>query len=306
MRLNFSILIVCLLIQGLCLNGQTCLEVDNDTLHLKLDLTRGGAISYISESGTDRNLVNIYDEGRYVQQSYYAGASLDRLADGQNPSWSPWSWNPIQVGDSYNNRAQILDYKKKGNTLYVKCIPMLWDMNNRPAEAIMEQWTSLEGNVLKVHNKLTCMRTDTLYGEGISSDQELPAVYPISALRNLYSYFGDAPFTGGALVNPAVKHLEDGFWGRYNGSMVTENWMAFVDDDHWGMAVYTPICNDFLAGMSGEAGGEAFDSSTSYIAPVKKETLFNNSVYEYEYYLLIGELEEMRSTIYKLKGKMNY
>lgn len=304
MKLNFSILFVFLLLRGFCLNGQASLEADNGTLHLKLDLTRGGAISYISESGTDRNLVNIYDEGRYVQQSYYAGRRLDRLADGQNPSWSPWSWNPIQVGDSYNNRAEILEHSKKGNTLYVRCIPMLWDMNNSPAEATMEQWTSLEGNMLRVRNKLTCKRTDTLYGEGVTSDQELPAVYPISAFKNLYAYFGEAPFTGAPLDKPEVQHLEDGFWGRYEGGMVTENWMAFVDENHWGMAVYTPICNNFLAGMSGQPGGEALDPSTSYIAPVKKATLFHNSVYEYEYYLLVGELEEMRSTIYKLNARL--
>ena len=181
------------------LKAQDFLEFDNDTIHLKLDLTRGGAISYISKSGTNRSIVNIHDEGRYIQQSYYAGKSLNRIADGQNPAWSPWSWNPIQVGDSYNNRAQILDYSQDGNTLYVKCIPMLWDMNNRPAEAEMEQWTTISGNIIKVHNKLTCHRTDDIYGEGMSRSQELPAVYPISALKNLYSYFGVLPFTGAPL-----------------------------------------------------------------------------------------------------------
>jgi hypothetical protein len=291
---------IAFLILGLAVSGQGTLEIDNDTLHLKLDLSRGGAISYISKSGSIRNLVNIHDEGRYVQQSYYAGTNLNQIEDGQNPNWSPWSWNPIQVGDSYFNRAEILASKKDGNTLYVKCIPMLWDMNNRPAEAIMEQWTTLSGNMLKVRNKLTCKRTDTLYGEGISKHQELPAVYPISALYNLYSYFGDKPFTGAPLDNPEVKHLEDGFWGRYQDGMVTEHWMAFVDDNMWGMAVYTPICNDFLAGMFGNPGGESVDSSTSYIAPVKYESLYKDSVYEYEYYLLVGELEEMRSAIYDL------
>jgi len=125
------------------------LVIDNGILTLKLDLTRGGAISYISLSGSQRNLVNIADEGRYIQQSYYAGNKLDRKAEGQSPRWSPWTWNPIQVGDVYRNRAQILSFQKNNNELYVKCIPMLWDMNNHPAEAEMEQWTWLESNVLK-------------------------------------------------------------------------------------------------------------------------------------------------------------
>ncbi len=290
-----------LILSGFPLFGQI-LELNNDTLRVKLDLTRGGAINYISESGSTRNLVNIHDEGRYIQQSYYAGQTLNRQAEGQNPNWSPWSWNPIQVGDSYKNRAEILEQSIDGNTMYTKCIPMLWDMNNEPAEAEMEQWTTLIGNVIKVHNKLTCLRTDTIWREGTSNSQELPAVYPISALSNLYTYFGAFPFTRAPLSNPSVEKLQDGFWGRYQNGMVKENWMAFVDHSGWGMAVYTPICDDFLAGMAGYPGGEAMDGSTSYIAPVKKEQMYKNTVLEYDYWLVIGSLNQIRSEIYDLKG----
>ena len=283
-----------------CANRSDEMVLDNGVLTVKLDMTRGGAIKYISESGKTRNIVNIYDEGRYIQQSYYAGKSVDRVSDGQDPSWSPWSWNPIQVGDAFKNRAEILKYSTNENTLYTKCIPMQWDMNNRPAEAIMEQWVSLLGNVIKVRNKLTCHRTDTIYGENIPNHQELPAVYPISSLKNLYSYFGSDPFTGDTLDNPEVEHLEDGFWGTYQGEMVTEHWMAFVDDKKWGMGVYTPISSNFLAGMAGAPGYESTDSHTSYIAPIKTVALKKNDVFEYEYYLIIGELNEIRSEIYKL------
>jgi len=282
--------------------GQNFIELNNDTLHLKLDLSRGGVIAYLSVSGSNRNLINTHDEGRYVQQSYYAGKRLDRKSEGQSHQWSPWPWNPIQVGDAFNNRAALLESKKQGNTVYVKCIPMLWDMNNKPAEAIMEQWTTLTGSVLKVHNKLTCMRTDTLYGEGSKSSQELPAVYPISALKNLYTYLGKNPFTGETFSKLEVKHLEDGFWGRYHEDKITEHWMAFVNDGNWGMAVYTPTCVNFLAGMYLQPGGESKDPSTSYMAPIKQEELLKNSVYEYDYFLLIGDLEEMRSKIYKLNA----
>ena len=274
-------------------------ELDNDTLHLKIDLSRGGAISYISISGASKSIVNVHDEGRYIQQSYYAGNSLSR--PGQNQAWTPWPWNPIQVGDSYGNRAKIIKNTHIGNTLYVKCIPMLWDMENEPAEAVMEQWTTLMENVIKVHNKLTCHRTDDIYGEGINRDQELPAVYPISSLKNLYTYLGKAPFTGAPLDNPVVKNLSSGFWGTYLNETVTENWMAFVDDDLWGMAIYNPLCKNFLAGVAGNSFGGADDSSTSYIAPIKKSILNKNSVYEYDYYLIIGKIDDIRAQIYNLK-----
>jgi len=285
-------------------NTPSELTADNSMLTLKLDLTRGGAISWLSLSGSERSVVNIADEGRYIQQSYYAGKSLNRKTEGQAPRWSPWPWNPIQVGDAFRNRAQILDYKKSGNELYVKCIPMQWDMNNKPAEAEMEQWTTLNGMVLEVRNRITCHRTDQIYVDSIFCDQELPAVYPVSALKNLYTYQGDAPFTMASVQQLPVINLSSGFWGIYN--QVSENWMAFTDDAKWGMAVYNPLCSKFLAGLAGVTGKEATDGSTSYIAPVKKEILYKNCVYEYKYYILIGTLEEMRGKIYSLKKEMKY
>ena len=279
----------------------TATTIDNGIIILKIDTTRGGAISYLSKSGSQRSIVNISDEGRYIQQSYYAGKSVDRRAEGQSSHWTPWSWNPIQVGDYNRNRAKILTFQKKGDELYVKCIPMQWDMNNKPAEAEMEQWTTLQGSVLRVHNKLTCHRTDQIYGDSILNDQELPAVYPISALKNLYTYQGKVPFTNAPLDNPAVINLASGFWGIY--PTVSEQWMAFVDDNLWGMGIYNPNCTRFLAGMSGTIGGEASDGSTSYIAPVKKAMLTKNCVYEYDYYVIIGTLAEIRSTVYKLHLK---
>lgn len=273
-------------------------ETDNGIIKLKLDLTRGGAICYVSLSDSDRNLVNIADEGRYIQQSYYAGRSLDRRDEGQSPRWSPWPWNPIQVGDAYRNRAEILDFKKNGDTLYVKCIPMLWDMNNKPAEAVMEQWTVLKGNVIEARNRLTCSRTDTIYGEGMMKDQELPAVYPISELQSLVCYCGNEPFTGDTLSRPEVINLSSGFWGKYPD--VTEHWMAFVDNNDFGMGVYNPMCTYFLAGRYGEPGGDAHSSSTSYIAPLKKAALKKNSVYEYTYYIIIGNINDIRKKVYEL------
>lgn len=278
------------------------LVADNGQLTVKFDLTRGGAISWISNSGSQRSLVNIADAGRYIQQSYYSGKSLNRIKEGQSPNWSPWAWNPIQVGDAFQNRAKILEFKQLKNSLYVKCIPMQWDMNNRPAEAEMEQWTFLNGKILTIRNRLTCHRTDEIYGDSLMLNQELPAVYPISALKNLFTYEGNAPFTNTPYKKLVVKNLASGFWGRYKE--VSENWMAFVDDADDGMLVYNPKCIMFLAGMAGEPGKEASNASTSYIAPIKDEILHKNSIYEYEYYIMIGSLAEMRKQVYEIKKNL--
>ncbi|MDP4276153.1 MAG: T9SS type A sorting domain-containing protein [Bacteroidota bacterium] len=276
--------------------------LNNGVVHVRQDLDRGGSISFVSKSSDFHNLVNTSDEGRYIQQSYYAGNDINRQSEGQSPSWSPWAWNPIQAGDYCHNRARILSSRKGTDTLYVKCIPMLWDMNNKPAEAEMEQWTVLDKNAIKVTCRLTCHRTDNIYGENISRSQELPAVYPISALCNLYSYFGAAPYTNAAMANTKVVNLSSGFWGIYNS--VTESWMAFVDGNQWGMGVYNPSTTNFFAGMLGDAGFESTNGATSYIAPTQKVALLKNSVYEYSYYIIIGSLTDIRSTVYSLHSAL--
>ena len=282
------------------------IEIGNGTIRLRQDLTRGGAICYLSLAGEERNLVNICDEGRYIQQSYYAGNVINRQADGQSAMWSPWAWNPIQVGDYARNRAQILECKQSGRRSYVKCIPMLWDMDNHPAEATMEQWTTIKGNVISVKNRLACHRTDEIYGEGRACDQEIPAVYLISALKNLHSYFGDAPFTNAPAEQTEVKQIIIGdpehFWGQY--PTVTEQWMAFTDDNNWGVAVYSPSATSFLAGrFDDNLEGDAMSAATSYIAPLRTERLMKDSTMEYEYHLIVGTIEQIRKEIYKIKRK---
>jgi hypothetical protein len=280
--------------------------IQNNHLCLIQDTTRGGAISYLSLAGSKRNLVNIADEGRYIQQSYYAGESVNRQAEGQSPAWSPWSWNPIQCGDYARHRAQILETRQTADSTYIKCIPMQWDMKNKPAEAIMEQWTSLDGPVVTVRCRLTCHRIDAIYGEGKMNDQEIPAVYLISALNHLYAYFGNEAFVHAPIEKTKIIQLESGFWGTYasdNKQFPAEKWMAFVDNSGWGVGVYSPQATKFLAGRFGKAGRESKDGSTNYIAPLCIEKLMRNSVFEYTYYLIVGTLDEMRAKIYDIHEK---
>ena len=80
--------------------------------------------------------------------------------------------------------------------------------------------------------------------------------------------------------------------------------MAFVDDSNWGLAVYSPTAEAFLAGrFDSFLEGDAHHVACSYIAPIRQEALKKDSVMEYEYYLVIGTLDQMRKNIYKFKHK---
>ena len=274
------------------------LYLDNGVIRVGADLNYGGSITYLSLSDQDRNLINNHDRGRQVQQSYYAGESLDRRDEGQSEDWSPWPWNPIGAGDAYGNLPQVVDASNDGSIIYAKTIPLLWDMNNESAECYFETWIALEENTVHIWNRLITIRTDAKW-KVVSMHQELPAVYTIGDLYNLYTYDGSAPFTDAPLIQIQNSGPPWAYWGANAGH---EKWAALVDDTGWGVGVYNPTTEVFVGGFSGSPGGGTDDTSTGYIAPLRTELLDKDTIYEYECYLIVGTLAEIREFAYQKEG----
>jgi hypothetical protein len=273
--------------------------LQNSQVKVGVDLDRGGAIAWVSQASSSRNLVNIHDEGRYIQQSYYAGATLDRTAEGQwAPQYSPWSWNPVQAGDVYKNRSALLLHTNDGTVLYTKTLPKLWDMNNEDAESYMEQWIALQDGVVHVRNRLTSFRTDTRWGVKLQP-QEIPAVYIIASLPHLRTYLGDAPFTGAA-------HVETHSGWPWTPHVNLERWAAYVDNTGWGLGVFSPTASEMLCGRAGDPVGEALDGNTNYISPTRMVALQEQDVYEFEYWLTIGSVEQIRATAEQRAGMVAF
>jgi len=82
--------------------------LDNGTIRLGVDLTLGGAITWLSRSGSDVNVINSHDWGRQVQMSYYAGP-VPFVVGEKRPKkyWEGLGWNPIQVGDARPRRGEL-------------------------------------------------------------------------------------------------------------------------------------------------------------------------------------------------------
>jgi hypothetical protein len=93
------------------------LSIENSRVTVKIASHCGGAITWISQK-RGPNLVNTYDVGRLIQQSYYAGAALDLRNLGQSPSWSPWPWNPIQGGSFKGSPSIVEEFTSKNGVLY--------------------------------------------------------------------------------------------------------------------------------------------------------------------------------------------
>lgn len=271
--------------------------LDNGTVRLGVDLNIGGAITWLSRSGSDENVINSADWGRQVQMSYYSGP-VPFIVGKKKPAkhWAHLGWNPIQAGDDFGNGSKILDHKNDGKSLYVKCVPMQWPLENVPGECAFEIWLELDGSAVRARCRLSNARTDHTPYPGRS--QELPAAYTNAPLHRIMTYSGERPFSGGKLTEIKAKNAEEG-WGQW---FATEGWSALVNDENWGLGVWSPSCVRFTGGFSGMPGsGGPKDAPCGYLAPVRFEILDHHIVHEYRYELILGTLDEIRDRIARHK-----
>jgi hypothetical protein len=273
-----------------------CKYLDNGQIRLGVDLDLGGAITYLSDANSDNNVVNSYDFGRQIQMSFYAGPVPFGVGDKQpKKHWSHIGWNPIQSGDDFQHGSRVIDYRQDGNSLYLKCVPLQWPLDNVPAECTFECWITLAGHTAEVRGRLNNQRSDkTQYA---ARTQELPAVYTNGPLYRLMTYTGRRPFTGDSLER-IVKPVDNPApWARW---LATENWAALVNDADWGLGIWNPGCFRFSGGFAGVPGaGGPKDNPTGYIAPNHDEILDHDIQYEFSYVLILGPLDEIRQYVYR-------
>jgi len=268
----------------------------NQAIRLGVDLNLGGAITYLAPvTNRQANLINSFDWGRQVQLSYYSGPVPFQPPGAKlSAAWRGLGWNPIQSGDCYGHRSRVLQHTNDGHSLYLKCVPMQWPLENVPGDCVCEVWLELAGPVVNARCRLTNHRADlTQYPARM---QELPAVYVNGPFSRLMTYRGDRPFTGAALSQIEAR-LERGAWGHW---LATENWAAEVNAAGWGLGVWNPGAYAFSGGFAGEPGdGGPLDSPTGYIAPNRDEILDHNITYDYAYALIVGTLQEIRNYVYQ-------
>ena len=259
--------------------------IQNGHLKLGIDLGSGGSIFYLSELPGDRNLLNHFDRGRFVQQSYYGAKDGSLWVD------KPWRWNPVQGGGYKGEPAKVLKSVLEGNQLSVASRPKHWATGEDVNEATLEESIDLTDRLAHVHYKFT-------YTGNIDhprTDQELPAVFVDYALPNLVSYQGAHPWTNDALTRtvpgfPNEKHSAD------------ENWAAYVDGNDWGVGVYFPGTNRltaYRAKANLTAGPEG--AACSYFAPLQTLAITRGWVYEYDIYLAIGKVADVREQFRRLR-----
>ena len=322
------------------------LYIAGDTVKLGVNLKWGGAINSLSsvnqgigmymEIGEiyvgdtvkttciledDVNLINQCDPGRLVQQSYYGtlGDSLDDPQDDYVCGYYDsdgdattddvvWPYNPVQGGDSHANFSQLVDVQYTDTEIYVKVRPMDWAKDGEVTRNYMENTYAI--------------RTDSVYGEYVEvgntdtdfsgyahnnvRDQELPAYYGITPLGRLATYKGASPWTESSYTYTDTLD----FWSpgtsdnRFNA---TENWIAWLNEDNWGVGLYVPdvksmVCGRFEYSVDRDDIGldPSIADRCTYAAPLGQFSMESYTSFSYTYYLKVDYLVYTRALFYAL------
>lgn len=274
---------------------------ENERYRIGVLLSWGGGISYIEDKAdgddTVTNLINRFDAGRLIQQSYY-GVSTEEYNTAYSFG-SLWSYNPVQGGDAKNNASKIVAFDfatdAEGNTsVYVKCRPKDWAQDNMSTPSYMEDTVTLTPKAIYVNNRFV----DFSGFNNPSRHQELPAFYTISYLGNFCYYNGSAPWTDGEYETLP----DEGFWSGRDSAYHkivegnTETWAAWVNDDGYGIGLFVPDTEIMCAGRFDYDGSKnPKGRATSYVAPLREFAITSYTPFEYGYVIASGTVSEMRS-----------
>ena len=262
--------------------SETETYIENGDLRLGVDLESGGSIVHFSRVSQPRNLLNRFDRGRFIQQSYYGDS------DGSQWWGKEWRWNPVQGGDCKGHPARLIECGTTPTTIHTMSTPKHWATGEDVTSATMEEWITLEDDVAHIRYKFTYDGDR----DHEKRHQELPAVFVDYDLPNLVYYQGEKPWT-----NDALTRVVPG-WPN-EGRTRDECWAAYVDDKDWGIGVYTPGTKEMTCyRFKGDLGPKG--SGCSYFAPVRTLAITKGFTFDYDVYLTIGAVNDIRSRFNKI------
>lgn len=247
--------------------------ISNQHLKVGIDLNAGACIGWISTSDEpDKNILNTYDRGRYLQQSYYGDP------DGSDWNGKPWRYNPVQGGDWRNRPSEVLEFKTiSASSLHSKTRPRHWASGNILDEVVFSQTLSLKGELLHVIFEI---QTTTLSNHQ-PYHQELPALF----VQPEYDTLLHAEKVGAPLskVRPGEKN---------SYLPIPEYWVAWTNSRGQGIAIFSPSSDQATCYRVPDVPGTG--SGCSYAAPIATFALKPNFRYKYEIWLGIGDVETLR------------
>ena len=270
--------------------------IENGILKVGVELVWGGGLSYYEDKRCRieglTNMLNHADTGRLVQQSYY-GTHEHPYVRGEFMG-NPWSYNPVQGGDRGNCKSKLIDYRVSGDSVWVKCRPRDWGKVGSYTYSYMENTYTIDGDLLRVDNVFVDWSG---YKHPVAT-QEVPAFYTVSYLDNFYFYNGDKPWQDEPLEvrRDLIFWPED--WPRHRfplNEKNTEKWAAWCDKDDYGIGLYVPGAQLYVAGRFQHNGTKDPSAGpTNYVAPLYSLGIISYKPIRYSYLVTSGKLEDIR------------
>jgi hypothetical protein len=259
--------------------------LQNEQVRIGIRLSSGAAVAWFSQV-EGPNLINIYDRGRLLQQSYYGDV------DGSVWAKTPWCWNAVQGGSFRGESAKVLELKQSDDELFARTLPKHWATGRDLPEVTLEERIRLSGPVATLRFR---MSYDGAHSHA-ARDQEIPALFVERRLSMLVTYDGQSPWTNGKL-----RELHPGFPNEYYDC--SEGWAAWIDESTGtGIGISVPRTTRltcYRVGEIGEAG------SCSYLAPLINLALAPGVKFEYDASLTIGSIEQIRSRFRQIHEAVN-
>ncbi len=264
--------------------------IDNGAMKIGFNMNRGSGIFHISESRSQHSLVNNFDTGRLIQQSFYGNADGSVWPGaGPNGSGRPWIWNPVQ-GGSYDDQASMIERWGATSTCFRSWVrPRHWATTQILNNVRMGQRVCLMGGTM-ARCRFALHYTGTVR-HGLRS-HELPAIFADSSLGRLIGYVGNAPWTGGALRDITPPAQQGNITGSYTN--LSERWVAWArNDSDYALGIFFPHTTR-ITYYKVVIPGNAL-ASCGYVAPIMDFPLEPQQLLEYDVLLAIGNFNDIRN-----------
>ena len=254
-------------------------------------MQRGCGIFHLSLKDSEKNFINDFDGGRFIQQSYYGNDDGSEWPGaGEGGKSRPWKWNPVQ-GTCYDNTPSRVNKWGSTSTCFRSFVtPRHWATCALLEDVALEQTVCLlSGNhatIVKCH--FTMVYNGTTKHD--STHHEMPAIFLHSSLNVLKAYTGNAPWTNDTLSDITPPKQSEAIKNSYQ--KVTECWAAYVGSDNTGVGVLFPGTTDITMYVYAVDGNE--HASCSYFAPIRTYGLTPGQKVEYDFYIAIGALDDIR------------
>ena len=279
--------------------------IEGSRYTLGVELKWGGAVHSLEDKQCPladvTNLVNMHDEGRLIQQSYYGVFYYeDTYVEGGYLGTEGVAYNPVQGGDVKGRDSRIIDFVIEDDYIYVKAQPLDWPLSNSLTPSYMENKYVMEDDYVYVFNRFI----DFSGWEHPALNQELPAVYTVNVLDTFVWYNGDNSWTGDTLTFIDDWSRVDAATGKSMHYLIrqganTETWCALINGDtQYGVGIYVPNTDKVLAMRykSGQKGSNLGKGDPcSYMCPINYMQIVSYQPIEYTYLLTAGNLDEMRT-----------